>query len=331
MDDSMRKFRLGLFVCGGVLLLLAMLFFLGMSRIFSQTAEVFTYFSESVQGLSVGSSVTFRGVPIGRVSNISIRVSDKLVQVKMEIDLNKFVRGAKDLNSSGKLKEFEDFFRSEMHQGMRCRLEYTGITGLRYIDFDYYASPLAEIPPPPESMSQMYVPSVPSAFKDIVKSLNTSLERISKVRFEEISDELERSLNELNGILADPGIKNIIEKISKIGDNVDKTTQVISDVMDEKRMNSIVSLLEKNLEDINKLTLQIREEAAKARIPESAENFRDAARSVTASREEIENSLFKLNQTLDTLNGFISTLSDDPNALIMGKKRPQVEINNGGK
>jgi len=197
---------------------------------------------------------------------------------------------------------------------------------LRYIDFDYYASPLAEIPSPPETMSRLYVPAVPSAFKDIVKSLNTSLERISKVRFEEISDELERSLNEINGILADPGIKNIIEKINKIGDNVDKTTQVISDVMDEKRMNSIVALLEQNLMDINKLTLQIRDEAAKARIPESAENFRDAARSIVSSREDIENTLFKLNQTLDSLNDFVSYLNDDPNSLITGKKRPKLEV-----
>ena len=91
MNDRNQKLRIGMFVIGGVLLLLIMLFFFGMSDFFTHKVAVRTYFSESVQGLTVGSGVKYRGVPIGTVSKIAIRVSDKLVEVNMEIQLDHFV------------------------------------------------------------------------------------------------------------------------------------------------------------------------------------------------------------------------------------------------
>lgn len=140
MNDQTQKFRIGLFVLGGVAVLLAMLFFFGLSNLFTHRAKVQSFFSESVQGLTVGSAVKYRGVPIGTVTRIVIRVSDKLVQVDMEVDFDTFVNN----RVNGRLqqeREFRRFFQAELEQGMRCRLEYTGITGLRYIDFDYFATP----------------------------------------------------------------------------------------------------------------------------------------------------------------------------------------------
>ena len=90
-NDSTQKIKLGLFVTGGIVLFVAILFFLGMTDIFTNKATVQTCFSESVQGLTVGSAVKYRGVPIGSVTKISIRVPDKLVQVDMAVELRHFV------------------------------------------------------------------------------------------------------------------------------------------------------------------------------------------------------------------------------------------------
>ena len=90
MGERKRNFRLGLFVTGGIVLFLAILFFLGMSDLFTNKAVLRTSFTESVQGLTVGSPVKYRGVPIGTVKRIAIRVADKLVQVDMEIQRDLF-------------------------------------------------------------------------------------------------------------------------------------------------------------------------------------------------------------------------------------------------
>ena len=320
-NDSFQKIKIGLFVIGGLALLIAILFFLGMTDIFTNKATVQTFFSESVQGLTVGSAVKYRGVPIGNVTKISIRVTDKLVQVDMAVELEHFVSGGE---KGQQRSDFRRFFQSELEQGMRCRLEYAGITGMRYIDFDYFATPGQTLPEPPAGMLEpgtLYIPAVPSPFRDILKAIGTSLDRISRIRFEEISDGLERSLSELSGLLGDPALKSTIVRINDAAENLELGSRTLSRVFSEERLNRLMTVLEEDLD--NKLTGQLIRETRDAKLPESAAAFRDASNAISFSQDELANTLTKLNQTLDALTELADSLSADPSSIVSGKKKPQ--------
>lgn len=322
-NDSFQKIKIGLFVIGGLALLIAILFFLGMTDIFTNKATVQTFFSESVQGLTVGSAVKYRGVPIGNVTKISIRVTDKLVQVNMAVELEHFVSGGE---KGQQRSDFRRFFQSELEQGMRCRLEYAGITGMRYIDFDYFATPGQTLPEPPAGMLEpgtLYIPAVPSPFRDILKAIGTSLDRISRIRFEEISDGLERSLSELSGLLGDPALKSTIVRINDAAENLELGSRTLSRVFSEERLNRLMTVLEEDLDNVNKLTGQLIRETRDAKLPESAAAFRDASNAISFSQDELANTLTKLNQTLDALTELADSLSADPSSIVSGKKKPQ--------
>ena len=322
-NDSFQKIKIGLFVIGGLALLIAILFFLGMTDIFTNKAPVQTFFSESVQGLTVGSAVKYRGVPIGNVTKISIRVTDKLVQVDMAVELEHFVSGGE---KGQQRSDFRRFFQSELEQGMRCRLEYAGITGMRYIDFDYFATPGQTLPEPPAGMLEpgtLYIPAVPSPFRDILKAIGTSLDRISRIRFEEISDGLERSLSELSGLLGDPALKSTIVRINDAAENLELGSRTLSRVFSEERLNRLMTVLEEDLDNVNKLTGQLIRETRDAKLPESAAAFRDASNAISFSQDELANTLTKLNQTLDALTELADSLSADPSSIVSGKKKPQ--------
>ena len=322
-NDSFQKIKIGLFVIGGLALLIAILFFLGMTDIFTNKATVQTFFSESVQGLTVGSAVKYRGVPIGNVTKISIRVTDKLVQVDMAVELEHFVSGGE---KGQQRSDFRRFFQSELEQGMRCRLEYAGITGMRYIDFDYFATPGQTLPEPPAGMLEpgtLYIPAVPSPFRDILKAIGTSLDRISRIRFEEISDGLERSLSELSGLLGDPALKSTIVSINDAAENLELGSRTLSRVFSEERLNRLMTVLEEDLDNVNKLTGQLIRETRDAKLPESAAAFRDASNAISFSQDELANTLTKLNQTLDALTELADSLSADPSSIVSGKKKPQ--------
>ena len=326
-NDSTQKFKIGLFVLGGLALLIAVMFFLGMTDLFTNKAKVRTYFSESVQGLSVGSPVKYRGVPIGNVTKISIRVSDKLVQVDMAVELEHFVSSGE--KKPQQLSQFRHFFQSELEQGMRCRLEYTGITGMRYIDFDYYATPGQTLPTQPAGLPDeagaLYIPAVPSPFRDILRAIGTSLDRISRIRFEEISDGLERSLSELSGLLSDPALKSAISRINEAAENLELGSRSVSRVLSEERLTRLATLVEEDLAGINKLTDQLIKETKEARLPESTSAFRDASNSITFNQDALANTLTKLNQTLDALTELANSLTTDPSSLVTGKKKPPVK------
>ena len=210
---------------------------------------------------------------------------------------------------------------------MRCRLEYTGITGLRYIDFDYFATPGESLREPPADAREsgvLYIPAVPSSFHDLLEALGTSLERISRVRFEEISDGLERSLSELSGLLADPALKSAINRINDAAENLESGTRTITRVFSENRINQFLNLLEKDLQAIDALTRQLITESREAKIPQSTEAFRNAADAFVDGQGQLANTLEKLNQALDSLRELADYLNQDPSSLLSGKKKPGV-------
>ncbi len=327
MDDAKQKFSVGVFVIGSFIALLAVLFFLGMSNLFTRKAVVQTLFAESVQGLSVGSPVKYRGVPIGSVSGIAIRISDKLVQVNMEIELKHFVN-VKGGSKAQRTVDFGDFFRSELREGMRCRLEFTGITGLRYVDFDYHGKKNDKIPVPRATLlapSGLYIPAVSSPFRDLLQGISTSVERISKIDFEEISDELQGALKDISGLLSAPELSSTLDRIAAMSAHLEKVSGVVSDALDEGRLNRILNLLEKDLVAIDKAVQQLQENVENSKIPQSTEAFRAASESFVSGQQQLNNTMEKLNRALDSIKELSDYLNEDPSSLLSGKKKPPVK------
>ena len=70
MSEKASQFRIGLFVIVGVTIVLAGLFVFGIRSAFQPTYMFETYSTANVEGLSVGSIVTLRGVAVGKVTEI---------------------------------------------------------------------------------------------------------------------------------------------------------------------------------------------------------------------------------------------------------------------
>lgn len=315
MNEQKRRLRTGIFLVSGVLLVLAILFFLGGRDLLASKVKVRTYFPESVQGLSRGAAVKYRGAPIGTVSKISILFSKRIVQVDMEIDVASF---------AGEGKEFETEFIREVRNGLRCRLEYLGITGLKFIDFDYFASSGDELPAAPDFIGDpdaIYVPSVSSSFTDIYASVAGAIEKIGRINIEEIGSDVSKVLGEVVALLSDPALKSAINRINEAAANLETSSGVVSRVLDEERMVRLLGSFEDALKNLESLIRQINRDAAGSKLPESAAAFRAASGAVVESRQELSNTMMKLNQTLDSLRMLINYLENDPSSLLNGKKR----------
>lgn len=329
MTKNISNFKMGIFILAAVALFCTMLFFLGMSDLFVRKAHMITYFRESVQGLSVGSPVKYKGVSIGSVSDISIRVDDSIICVGVDIELKAFSSksGVEPFKTQ---EEFRRYVNREIRQGLRCRLEYAGITGLRYLELDYYERP-GDAPRSEVALDlndDVYVPSEPSAFKDIAKSLNTSLERISRIRFEEISDNMIKSLDDINQFINSKELKNTLAHLTKISQNLEQTTGSISKVATEQRLEEMASTIEKTLRDLSTLAEKLATDAEQAKIAESAKSFREAADAVKSAAVSVDDRRFqatqaldKLSQTLDALRELVNTLNEDPSAIFSGRRQ----------
>ena len=72
MNEARGAFlRVGLLVLGGLALVIGLVWFFGGSTL-SHGTLFETYFGESVQGLEVGAPVKYRGVTVGRVTDLGL-------------------------------------------------------------------------------------------------------------------------------------------------------------------------------------------------------------------------------------------------------------------
>lgn len=92
-SKTSQNIRLGLFVLGGVVILVGFIFFIGANQsLFGSSTKVVTIF-KNISGLQVGANVRFSGINVGTVDDIHI-VTDSTVEVTLLVD-NKAARYVK--------------------------------------------------------------------------------------------------------------------------------------------------------------------------------------------------------------------------------------------
>jgi ABC-type transporter Mla subunit MlaD len=187
--------RVGLLILAGIGLLLALIWFLGGGEI--RHGTVFeSYFSESVQGLEVGATVKYRGVTIGRVTDLGLVSAeygqDESIDRERQTYRLVFVRYIVDTAKIGQMPDT----KTAVDLGLRARLASQGITGLSYIELDFVDPakyPALDVPWTPKDQ---YIPSMPSTFTQVQDAAQQFLAKLNRVDIDALS-------TQLNGLIAD--------------------------------------------------------------------------------------------------------------------------------
>jgi phospholipid/cholesterol/gamma-HCH transport system substrate-binding protein len=180
MEPKKHYIAVGTFVIGTFLLLAAFAIWLtgGADRVKYTPYRIF--FTESVNGLSEGGPVKFRGVEIGKVRNIALdRENPERVEVLVDIDSNAPIR-----------------------QNTIATLKSQGITGITFVELEQSAL----IAPPAIHYGDgiAEIPSVPSNITVIFTSLPEAISRFSNA-----SNQFAKLLNDENVKTTGEMVKNI--------------------------------------------------------------------------------------------------------------------------
>ncbi len=304
MDENRQNIRLGIFVAGGLLLLLAALFFLGLSSLFEKKVVVNTAFDESVQGLSVGSTVKYRGVPVGTVSGISIDPENRIIEVEMEINLKHFSTNGKNAFSGDDLIKY---LQNEVRSGLRCRLEFAGITGMKYVDLNY-AEKIdmhTAVEPRLTPKSQLFLPSRPSSFTDLSATMITALDTISKIPFARIGEDLQHSLEKITEIVSDPAIRSTLARVSGAAERIENIVDNLERTFDEQQLVALRNDLTTSLKTFRTLTEELQQQSQHLDI--------------AGTQSDLRGLMFQLKETAESIQALADYLETDPQAVLYGK------------
>jgi paraquat-inducible protein B len=163
-------------------------------------------FEQSVRGLAVGAPVDFRGVTVGEVSRIELEYLPDKVNFRTLVEMKFFPGrlGPLARNGSRKAPEIppDERMRRFVDAGFRAQLRNANlITGQLYVALDFFPnSPKASMDfgtRPPE------IPTVPGGLAELQDSIGRILKRLEKLPLDTLSDDLHRSLEQLNKTLQD--------------------------------------------------------------------------------------------------------------------------------
>jgi paraquat-inducible protein B len=195
MSQHANYFRVGLFILAAIAVFIGLVLALSAGQLFRQTVVLETYFNESVQGLDAGSAVKYRGVQLGRVTNItftfghyeqdlprSLRKPYVLVESDVDPDLIGFAA-----------ESDPERLQQAIERGLRVRIAPVGITGTAYLEID-----LVEDAPPPLPIDwtprNLYIPSAPSSYNQIVRGAQNFLVKLDRLDVEAVITDLQRLL-----------------------------------------------------------------------------------------------------------------------------------------
>ena len=310
--------RLGLFLVVVLVIVLATaLLFIQRWRS-RAVIEMVTYTNENVSGLEVSSPVRFRGVSLGRVSDVRVDPRDVIVEIDFEMFPDRLNTIGISTERVGQIRDLRGMFPN-----LRASMVSNPVTGEAYLLLD-----VPENPPTPMTLAftpdRPYVPWVPT-------TLATVQDRLPKI--------LER---------AEAALQTVTEIVSKVPESLDRSNRFFTNVerifqeselpalsADSRKFFSATSgQIDKIATDLERVigtdgTLVTFVENANAAIkaadlPTTNQSARAAADQTALAADDLRRTLPAIRDSLDQLRDLARQLQEQPESVVYGP-RPPVE------
>jgi len=309
MTTKANYFKTGVFVIAAVALIVGGIIAFGAGLFTKDTLLLETYIDESVQGLSVGSPVLFRGVQIGTVRQITFlprgypdkikygseayQKYNRYVLVIMGVDRSNFPPNA----DNDKIRRIVTGW---VEGGLRLRIVLQALTGVSYIEADYVdpARHREKIIEPEWEPLNIYVPAAPSLFRNLSTSIESILASLNKIDYQGIAASLSTTLATIEKTVADAGVKEVRTEMVALMTDLRETNRLVVEMLDQS----------KNPEGVN----------IPGTIAQLDKTLRRMENFVTVQQSEFEDTLTNVRRTAENLREVSDTLRRYPGAIIGG-------------
>ena len=283
-----NHWKLGLFVVTAFATLVGVTFWIGSRLLKRESFTAISYFDESVQGLEVGSPVKWRGVSVGTVRDITVAPDGRHVQVTSDIFVDALARLGLERPRPG---------GAFIDPNLRVQLASAGITGVRFLQTDFF-DPVRHPPPKlPFEPPWNYVPSTPSTLKSVEDAALEILNDLPAVE-----SKAQDALGAVRSTLA--SVEGLVSML-KADDGAFNVTLV--------QLRKTAARLERALEeaDVGETTASLRT---------TSQKVGESAAGVSQTREDLAASLSALREALESVRTLADSLERDPSALLRGPR-----------
>ena len=324
METRGAAVRTGLFVIGGILVLLAAIFVLSGGP-FQRGVIYESYFSESVQGLDVGSPVKYRGVTIGKVSDIGL-VSVEYPpanpdEMRKSIYHQVVVRYRVEVSKVGRVPRIKE----AIPLGLRAQIAPQGITGLAYVElsFNKNAGTPQQVPWTPR---HTVIPSTPSTLTRVTDAVQHFLTDVESAQFGKTMEQISGLIAAVNQEFTKGDARQAMANANTLLKQVQTTlkqadiagtTASLRNLTGGKQTSALLAKLDRSATALNQASAQL--PALIASSEKAVRTANDATASLTRQMLPIIRNLQQVSQNLDDLS---QTLAANPSSVLRGRPPP---------
>lgn len=333
MESKAIYFRVGLVILSGLAMIAALIVWVGAEAFRSAGRPFETYFAESVQGLEQGAPVRFRGVPIGRVTQISMAAAEyggdatqlnvisnpafQYVVVRFEVFTDRIAaREIRELNQM-------------VQGGLRIRMSSQGITGVLYLEADF-VDPTRFVPlTVPWEPRFTVIPSVPSTLSQFQTAAERIMSRLEGANLPGLVENANTLIEALAGSVTSGDAYRMLVEAGDLLAQLRTTTGTIAPELTTAIADArgAVHALREILESRDMRTITGGAAAASARLPQTAASIEQAARRLDASMADANRDLGPLLRdlriTADNLKAITEQMRQFPSQVLFGAPPPR--------
>ncbi|MDR1578318.1 MAG: MlaD family protein [Deltaproteobacteria bacterium] len=310
MSKETNYFKIGFFTLSAFLALAAGVIFFGLSSAFRPTLNCATFFDHSVQGLSVGAPVNFRGFKVGQVSAIGLPgLSGYSGQKVVEVDFFLFPALLSGDEATTVL-EARKYLEKEIDAGMRVYLTFQGVSGVSFLDLDYRSdTDSAETPHPRYKTTLLMIPNAPGTVLEISESVSRIVRSFRAVDFDRLGQKLDLTLTNFSLLAA-----TLNQKTAQVSDEMRITLKGLQATADNIGKFS------------DNLTYELKDLELQQRLTELGETIRRAKSVLARTDQFLKNSQDNLSPAMESfkimtenLREFSETAKRYPSQIIFGQ------------
>jgi paraquat-inducible protein B len=317
---------IGAFLIGALVLAVAGTATLA-SITFDDRSTFVSFFQESVNGLETGAPVKFQGVPVGTVTGLLIQIDarDKTFQVPVEYEIN-LTRLTTRLGTFVNLAD-PAVLQQQIRDGLRAQLQMESIvTGQLYIELSYRNDPappelervataFPEIPTSPSLMAALGT-GAGSLVADMMKVLFQVNTMLADVDMPGINAAVVSSAEAVERLMNSPEILAAVEQVPVMAVQVNRTMEGL-ELLATQAGNAIAPL--QGQVDIASAEMVVTLQTLR-RILEETHGLLSADSGLGYGMQE---ALASMRDAADALRALSTSLEQNPDMLIRGKKKPE--------
>jgi ABC-type transporter Mla subunit MlaD len=320
MATRANHVKIGIFVLLGAAAALALAVSLGATAGRREKIAFYTYLDESVQGLDVGAPVTFRGVRIGQVGDITIAPDHRLVALRMDIDVNSMEQLG--LLPKGALKSGQGF--PPPRPDLRTQLGSLGLTGNKYLSVDFFDPKTAPPPVLPFPAPEHYIPATRSLTKGLEDSLQKAVDRITV-----LADHATAVLDSLGRVVGALDEGGAGDKASRALGEAERALRGVNGLLAGveraqlvENAGATVRGLRRSADDLNRVLGHLDgDHGLLATTQGSLASIGQAGRDVAGATRDLDATLSEVREAASAFRQLADEIERQPDALLKGRAR----------